>query len=130
MNADQSAAYWMEMADYDLDTAKAMYRTERYLYVGFMAHQAIEKALKSYHWRAARKEPPYSHDLWKIAKSASAEIEADESMVDLFDELQPLNIEARYPKDKEALMRSLNREYCESLLARTEVCLAWIKAKP
>ena len=49
MDADQSAAYWMEMADYDLDTVKAMFRTERYLYVGFMAHQAIEKALKSYH---------------------------------------------------------------------------------
>jgi HEPN domain-containing protein len=38
----------MEKADYDLDTAKAMLQTERYLYVGFMAHQAIEKALKAY----------------------------------------------------------------------------------
>jgi predicted nucleotidyltransferase len=35
----------MEMADYDSGTAKAMFQTERYLYVGFMAHQAIEKAL-------------------------------------------------------------------------------------
>jgi HEPN domain-containing protein len=94
-----------------------------------MAHQEIEKALKAYHWKAARKEPPYSHDLWKIAKSASAEIESDEGIVDLFDELQPLNIEARYPKDKEALMLSLSREYCESLLVRTEACLLWIKKK-
>ena len=31
---------------YDLDTAKAMLKSERYLYVGFMCNLAIEKILK------------------------------------------------------------------------------------
>jgi HEPN domain-containing protein len=39
--------YWLEIADYDLETAKAMLDTGRYLYVGFMCHQVIEKALKA-----------------------------------------------------------------------------------
>ena len=36
-------AYWIELSDYDLETAKAMLDTKRFLYVGFMCHQVIEK---------------------------------------------------------------------------------------
>ena len=39
--------YWLELADYDLQTAKVMLTGERYLYVGFMCHQTIEKAIKA-----------------------------------------------------------------------------------
>lgn len=35
--------YWKEISDYDIDTAEAMLKSKRYLYVGFMSHQAIEK---------------------------------------------------------------------------------------
>ncbi len=35
--------YWVEMSDYDFDTAKAMLATKRYLYVAFMCHQIIKK---------------------------------------------------------------------------------------
>jgi len=43
MNA--KVLYWIEISDYDLDTAEAMLESKRYLYVGFMCHQAIEKQL-------------------------------------------------------------------------------------
>jgi len=39
--------YWIEIAAYDLATAKALLETKRFLYVGFMCHQAIEKILKA-----------------------------------------------------------------------------------
>jgi HEPN domain-containing protein len=38
--------YWIEISDYDLETAESMLKSKRYLYLGFMCHQAIEKALK------------------------------------------------------------------------------------
>ena len=38
--------YWLDNTDYDLQTAKAMLGIKCYLYVGFMCHQTIEKALK------------------------------------------------------------------------------------
>lgn len=117
------------MAAYDLETARAMLRTERFLYVGFMAHQAVEKALKALHWKSTGTEPPYSHDLWKIAKGIGIDLAADDARADLLDELQPLNIEARYPRDKEALLSSLSRAYCEALIGRTERMLEWIQAK-
>ena len=37
-----------EMSDYDLETVNAMLLTGRYLYVGSMCHQTIEKILKAY----------------------------------------------------------------------------------
>ena len=44
---NNKSSYWLELADYDLETARAMLQTGRYLYVGFMCHQVIEKALKA-----------------------------------------------------------------------------------
>lgn len=37
---------WLIQAEYDLDSAKAMYETGRYFYAVFMIHLAIEKGLK------------------------------------------------------------------------------------
>ena len=48
MNVDEKVEYWLDIASYDLKTAQAMLRTKRFLYVGFMCHQVIEKALKKY----------------------------------------------------------------------------------
>lgn len=46
MNA--KVKYWIELSDYDLETAVVMLNGKRYLYVGFMCHQSIEKAFKAY----------------------------------------------------------------------------------
>lgn len=42
---EDKVKYWIDMSDYDFDTAKAMLETKRYLYVGFMCHQTVEKIL-------------------------------------------------------------------------------------
>ena len=42
--------YWVEIADYDFDTAIAMLESRRLLYVGFMCHQVIEKMIKAF-WK-------------------------------------------------------------------------------
>jgi len=38
--------YWLDIAEYDLETARAMYISGRYLYVAFMCQQAVEKNSK------------------------------------------------------------------------------------
>jgi len=37
---------WAKQTEYDLKTAKAMFKTRRYIYAVFMCHLSIEKALK------------------------------------------------------------------------------------
>lgn len=121
--------YWIEMSDYDFDTAKAMLETKRYLYVGFMCHQVIEKILKAY-WSQVLEEPPLKiHHLSRLAaKSGLIELLSEEQM-DFIDKLEPLNIEARYPSYKEQLVKALTPEYCRELLTKTNELRLWIKTK-
>ena len=119
--------YWMEMSDYDYETAEAMLVSGRYLYVGFMCHQTIEKALKAY-WTAHLEELPLKiHTLSRLAERTGLGLELSEEQLDLIDVLEPLNIEARYPSYKERLMRSLTHDYCKTLLEKTRSLQQWIK---
>lgn len=47
MDKKEKVEYWLDIADYDLETAKSMLTSGRYLYVVFMCQQAIEKLLKA-----------------------------------------------------------------------------------
>lgn len=117
----------MEMSDYDFDTANAMFITGRYLYVGFMCHQVIEKILKAY-WSNVLEEPPLKiHSLSRLAEKSGLDKEMSDDQLDFIDELEPLNIEARYPSYKERLMRSLNTERCKELIRKTDDLRSWIK---
>jgi hypothetical protein len=40
-NMDSKIKYWIELSDYDFETAEAMLQSKRYLYVGFMCHQTL-----------------------------------------------------------------------------------------
>jgi HEPN domain-containing protein len=127
MSVETKVAYWMELAEYDFGTAQAMLNTERYLYVGFMAHQSVEKSLKALCWKRTESEPPYTHDLWKLARQAGVDTAFDDEQSDFLDDLAPLNIEARYPKFKDKLLVSLTHEFCVALIDRTEGMMTWIK---
>jgi HEPN domain-containing protein len=47
MIMDKIVEHWIERSQYDLDTAKVMLDTGRYLYVAYMCQQAVEKMLKA-----------------------------------------------------------------------------------
>ena len=67
MSGFDKADYWFDSAEYDLQTAKAMLETRRFLYVGFMCHQTIEKALKGILvTRKPEAELPYIHKLMRL----------------------------------------------------------------
>ena len=63
MTEQNKIDYWVDIADYDLKTAEAMLETGRFLYVGFMCHQAIEKMLKGYYVFVRNEQPPL-YILW------------------------------------------------------------------
>lgn len=122
--------YWIEMADYDLITSKSMLTSKRYLYVGFMCHQTIEKILKAaFVYKNPEKQPPYIHNLTKLAKESNLYDKLSDKQKDLIDTLEPLNIEARYPSSKDALLLSLTEERCNKIIEETETFYLWIKQK-
>jgi len=62
---NESVKYWLDLTEYDIETAKVMLNGGRYLYVGFMCHQVIEKALKAIIARDCIDDeiPPKTHNL-------------------------------------------------------------------
>ena len=119
--------YWIEMAEYDLETARVMLKGKRFLYVGFMCHQVIEKSLKGFYVFEKKDNPPYTHNLSYLVDQSGISDKMTEEQKNFIDLLEPLNIEARYPTHKERLMRSLNDERCKEIIQKTEGLYQWIK---
>lgn len=126
---EDKVQYWIEISDYDLETADAMLRSKRYLYVGFMCHQAIEKIFKAYFTSLKSDIAPFSHSLSFLAKKGGFYDFFSEEQKDFIDQVEPLNIEARYPSHKEKLLKSLTEEKCDEILNKTKELQSWIKAK-
>lgn len=126
---DDRVKYWLELSDYDLETAIAMLNSRRYLYVGFLCHQTIEKIFKAYYTFLTSETAPFSHSLSYLAKKGDFYDEFSEDQKDFIDRIEPLNIEARYPSNKERLLKSLTYEKCLDLIEKTKALQQWIKAK-
>lgn len=129
MDITSKTKYWLEMSEYDLDTAEAMLETGRYLYVGFMCHQTIEKILKAYVVFTLKENAPHTHNLTLLSKHSNIYDLMNEDQLDFLDILEPLNIEARYPTHKEKIMKSLNLNRCSEILKNTKEMSQWIKDK-
>ena len=112
-----------------MKTASVMLDGQRFLYVGFMAHQAIEEILKAYYVMQHNETPPLSHRLSLLAKRASIYDLFSEEQKDFMDVIEPLNIEARYPSNTELLMKSLTEERCRDILKKAEELQSCIKQK-
>lgn len=127
---EERTRYWTSLAQYDVETAKAMLRTGRHLYVGFMWHQAVEKMLKAA-WQSARADrfPPRIHNLERLASEAGLLEDLPERHRKVLTELEPLNVEARYPTHRDALLKKLTKRYCTGLLGRAMRLTAWIAGR-
>ncbi|SRR5574344_2010623 len=126
---DKKIKYWIELSDYDMETAEAMFASKRYLYVGFMCHQTIEKAFKAYFTKTKNETAPYTHSLSLLAKKGDFYESFSDAQKEFIDQIEPLNIEARYPSHKERLLKSLSDSKCIELIAKTKNLQLWIKKK-
>lgn len=126
---NEKVKYWIELAEYDLETAQAMLRSKRFLYVGFMCHQTLEKLFKAYYTFKKSDAPPYSHSLSYIAKKGDFYNCFTEAEKDFIDQIEPLNIEVRYPSHKERLLKSLTVDKCIEIIDKTNKIKVWIEKK-
>ena len=121
--------YWLEMCDDDLITAKAMLDARRLLWTGFVCHLVAEKALKAVVTEKTGEVPPRIHDLKTLAKRGGIIDDLSEEQLDLLEQLNPLQMEARYPEHKERIAKMLTLEKCRKLYSETEGFLCWIKQR-
>ena len=113
---------WVEKAQYDLDTAKAMLESGRYLYVVFCCQQAVEKALKGLIALRTGETPPRLHNLPRLAEVARLEVAPAKAEVMRF--LTSYYVQSRYPEEL-ALDAAIDASRAEHSLRATEEIIEW-----
>lgn len=119
--------YWVDEAKEDLVTAKALLDSKRYLECGFFCHLAIEKMLKAVIIHNTKDRLIKSHNLIYLAKKSGILIKLDESMKDLIADLQPFNIEGRYPEDRRRIMEGTPKRVFHEILIKTQEGVKWLE---
>jgi HEPN domain-containing protein len=95
--------------------------------MAFFCHQITEKALKAVVANVVGETPPKIHDLKKLAKQGNILNRISDKQLAFLVELDPFNIEARYPDYKAKIEETLTDEKCGRILKETEDFLCWIK---
>ena len=128
---DDRVKYWTDIADEDLSVAKHLIDGNKFLHTVFMCHQAVEKTLKAVIARDCGKGevPPKTHNLSKLAIFANLLDQMTEEQQDFIDDLNPYNVEARYPEYKNRMAAALSKDICEKIISDTEGLLCWIKRR-
>lgn len=96
-DVEKTVLYWLEGAEYDLDVADAMFRTEKYPYTLFIGHLALEKLLKALVVKNTKSHAPYTHSLPLLASKLTINIpeEIEKPLVRFME----FYFEARYPDE-------------------------------
>lgn len=98
---------WLDRVQYDMDTAKAMLQTGRWIYSIFMCQQSLEKCLKAFIAYQDKEIIPI-HNLRRLAELASIIREFDESILVKLDFLSNYYIIARYKEDLSQLSKGID----------------------
>jgi len=127
MDKKEKVEYWLDIADYDLETAKSMLTSGRYLYVVFMCQQAIEKMLKALYINLFDEEPPRSHNLAFLFNKLG--ISTSDETMNVLNSLSAHYINNRYPEYKSKLSTVLDKKKAEEFLTKTERTYTWLKSQ-
>ena len=116
---------WLEMVEYDITTAKQMFKTGRYVYVIFMCHLAIEKALKAIVCEDTNKVPPKTHDLIHLINMGQVKVQDD--LLDFVGMINSAGVVTRYPEDLSRLISSYPKQVAKKYLDKTLEVIKCIK---
>ena len=119
MTNEEKVRYWIALSDEDLNAGRTLFSGRHYLYVGFMCHQSLEKIFKACYTKLKEETPPYTHKLIFLAQQSGFYNSLSEEQKIIISEIEPLNIEARYPEYKSSMSKLLSRRKCLELFEQT-----------
>jgi HEPN domain-containing protein len=128
MTPEEKFAYWLEHAQYDMDTAQAMYDASRWFYVVFMCQQAIEKLVKGLYHFYLDKVPPRTHNIGKIAEEFEGKISVSfsEEQKLFFNKLSTFYLSDRYPDFVGNFAIQITKEIAKDILDQTKEAFKWL----
>ena len=126
-DVEKTVKYWLEGAEYDLQTTESLFRAKRYPYALFFGHLSIEKLLKALVVKHKREHSPYTHSLSILASILSFEVPQDiRTKLDIFMEY---HFEARYPEEQKEFYKKCTKRYTEEGLKEIKEVFEWLKKR-
>lgn len=121
INVEKQIAYWRDGALESWKDAEYNIAGGRISFGLFAVHLTIEKALKAHVVKNTKNLPPTIHNLVSLANLADLKLTSQQ--LQLFAELNPLNIEGRYPGN---IREVLSKQEAQAIAKRTKVALEWL----
>ena len=118
---------WFKQAEYDMKTAEAMFKARRYIYVVFMCHLSLEKALKGLYIKKFSSLPPKVHNLLYLIEKIG--ITLPEDLFEMVFEINRASIPTRYPEDLKQIQKDYRKQKVEKLLTKSKEALKWLKVE-
>jgi HEPN domain-containing protein len=119
----QLASKWLLIATDDLEMAEIALEKSKLLHAAFCAQQCSEKTLKGIFVCSGLGQPPYTHDLVRLADAIVDVKKFNEQDIFFFSSLNPFYIRARYPDYKKMMQETLNPKMVQEFIDRAREVL-------
>ena len=129
MTKEDKIRYWINLCEEDLSTGELLVKNKRNIYAGFMCQQVVEKIIKGYFTKTKDNTPPHIHDVITLAERSELKELLSEEQLALLKEVNPFNIEARYPDYKNKVAEYLTDDVTERVFKQTKEFFEWTKEK-
>lgn len=120
---------WLDHVQEDISAAEDLWRTGHWLYVAFLCHQALEKALKAYYVATNEDDPPYTHSHTRLLNVCGITDGLTDEQLRFVALMEPMYIKARYPEQKVRTARTLDKEICQDFINKTKQLTRWIEER-
>lgn len=118
---------WFRQADYDMDTADAMFESRRYIYTVFMCHLAVEKALKGLYQKRLNETPPKIHNLVYLVEKLN--LKPPDDLYEIIFSLNRVSIPTRYPDNIDKMKKEYSRRNTAGFVKKGRGVLTWLRAQ-
>ena len=128
MDSQEKFDYWLNIAQYDLKTADAMFEAGRWFYVIFMCQQSIEKLVKGLYLLYIDDNVPRLHDINAIFDRYKSRLPGKQTddQTTLFDTLSKFYLRSRYPDYTAASDSLATRDFTQSILEKSKEAFKWL----
>lgn len=128
MTRDEKFLYWLDAAEYDMETAEAMYASGRWFYVVFMCQQAIEKLIKGLYNYYIDDNVPRVHNIQEICDKVSDKLphKISEKNYTLCKKLTSYYIANRYPDFISKVGANVDKSTANDILLESKEFFVWL----
>lgn len=118
--------FWRQGAEEAIQNADAMLERGSFAYALFFGNLAIEKLLKSQVIEITDDHAPRTHDLLYLV--GLAKIDLSKGQEKFLVEIGKFNVEGRYPEEKFAIGKLLDRETTIQYLSKIKTIFSWLSS--